>query len=72
MPYYYPLVSQTIRDRKPIIAGLRRLRSGFRQPLNPDAIASIPPRDLRDTLLLATWNIREFDSGKGGQRLGSL
>jgi len=69
MPYYYPLLSQSIRDRKPVIAGLRRLRAGFRQPLHPDAVASIPPRDLRDTLLIATWNIREFDSGKGGQRL---
>ena len=28
----------------------------------------VPPRNLEDSLLLATWNIREFDSTKGGER----
>jgi hypothetical protein len=69
MPYYYPLLRHTIRERKPIIAGLRRLRAGFGQPLHPEQVAPIPERDLRGSLLVATWNIREFDSGKGGQRL---
>lgn len=31
--------------------------------------ASIPGRTLNSKLLLATWNIREFDSSKGGDRL---
>lgn len=31
--------------------------------------ASIPPKSTQDSLLLATWNIREFDSEKGGERL---
>jgi hypothetical protein len=69
MPYYYPLRTRVIKERKPIIDGLARLRSGFSIPLSPEAGAAIPDRDLRSTLLLATWNIREFDSGKGGRRL---
>ena len=27
----------------------------------------VPPRNLQDSLLLATWNIREFDFSKGGR-----
>jgi endonuclease/exonuclease/phosphatase family metal-dependent hydrolase len=30
--------------------------------------SEVPHRDLEDTLLLATWNLREFDSNKGGKR----
>lgn len=69
MPYYYPLLKQTKAQRKPIIAGLQRLRAGFRTPLKPEQINPIPERNLRRNLLIATWNIREFDSGKGGKRL---
>lgn len=67
MPYYYPLTKHPPEARKPILDGIRRLRAGFASPVSPD-IAPIPERDLRGTLLLATWNLREFDSGKGGQR----
>ncbi len=69
MPYYYPLLKLTKAMRKPIIAGLQRLRAGFGTPLSPHLIKPIPERDLRRNLLIATWNIREFDSGKGGKRL---
>ncbi len=69
MPYYYPLLKLTKAMRKPIIAGLQRLRAGFGTPLSPQLIKPIPERDLRRNLLIATWNIREFDSGKGGKRL---
>lgn len=68
MPFYYPLTRLSISQRKPIVAGLKRLRTGFRKPLTPKEIAPIPRRDLRNSLLLATWNIRELDSGKGGPR----
>jgi Endonuclease/Exonuclease/phosphatase family len=68
MPYYYPLLKLTKAARKPIVDGLQRLRSGFQAPINPE-IKPIPARNLRNNLLIATWNIREFDSGKGGKRL---
>ncbi|MCK6545353.1 endonuclease/exonuclease/phosphatase family protein [Myxococcota bacterium] len=68
MPYYYPLLKQPKAERVHTIEGLSRLRAGFEGPLNHD-IRPIPPRDLHKHLLLATWNIREFDSGKGGERL---
>ena len=42
--------------RQRTIAGLQRLR--------PALVAAIPPRTATDTLLLATWNIREFDAGQ--------
>jgi Endonuclease/Exonuclease/phosphatase family len=69
MPYYYPLLKMPKALRAPIISGLQRLRAGFSTPLSPDQIKPIPERDLRRNLLIATWNIREFDSGKGGRRL---
>lgn len=42
------------------IEGIKRLRAGLSE--------QIPARTATDTLLLATWNIREFDSGKYGWR----
>ncbi|SDP39959.1 Endonuclease/Exonuclease/phosphatase family protein [Ralstonia sp. 25mfcol4.1] len=42
------------------IEGLTRLRQALAN--------QIPARTATDTLLLATWNIREFDSGKYGYR----
>ncbi|RZT42027.1 endonuclease/exonuclease/phosphatase family protein [Cupriavidus agavae] len=42
------------------VEGLTRLRAGL--------AAEIPDRTATRTLLLATWNIREFDSGKYGFR----
>lgn len=54
---------QSVNDtvaRHRIVDGLSRLRAGLS--------AQIPARTTTDTLLLATWNIREFDSGKYGWR----
>ena len=63
MPYYAGLKDARYKpaDRKRIVQGLQRLRDGF-------AEQGIPTRSATDTLLLATWNIREFDSGKYGPR----
>lgn len=61
MPYYAGL--KQIKDTKQrlrTIDGLRRLR--------PALSTALPARTATDTLLLATWNIREFDSGKYGYR----
>lgn len=48
------------QQRSRTIAALQRLRSALRKGL--------PNRTANGTLLLATWNIREFDSGKYGYR----
>lgn len=61
MTYYTGL--KQIKDAavcKRTIEGLQRLRLALAQ--------EIPTRTASDTLLLATWNIREFDSGKYGYR----
>lgn len=61
MPDYADL--QDIPDlgqRTRVVEGLQRLR--------PALAEEIPPRTATSTLLLATWNIREFDSGKFGYR----
>src|SRR3546814_13469344 len=60
----------------PFYAGLRRLKPieqartidgllKLKQQLCDDGV---PAKNVDDTLLLATWNIREFDSGKYGAR----
>lgn len=58
MPMYWKLKHAPEADRKRTISSLQRLRSQLD--------AEIPPRSLDDTLLLATWNIRDFDSNKFG------
>ncbi len=61
MPYYAGLKKITdAARRKRTVEGLRRLRPALAQAL--------PARTATDTLMLATWNIREFDSGKYGFR----
>jgi len=61
MPHYAGLEGiEDAAQRQRTIGGLKRLR--------PALAAAIPPRTATDTLLLATWNIREFDSGKYGYR----
>ncbi|MFT3735234.1 MAG: endonuclease/exonuclease/phosphatase family protein [Rhodocyclaceae bacterium] len=47
-------------QRTRTIGGLQRLRAALS--------ATLPVRSMADTLLLATWNIRELDSGKYGFR----
>jgi hypothetical protein len=62
MPFYYSLKQNkhaSIRERT--AAGLLRLRGQF-------TAEGVPDRTVSDTLLLATWNIREFDSAKYGDR----
>lgn len=61
MPYY-PGLKQIpdVETKRRTIDGLKRLRAGL--------AAAIPKRTATDTVLLATWNIREFDSGKYGYR----
>lgn len=54
---------RTIADaaiRTRTVGGLKRLRAAL--------ATEIPTRTAMDTLLLATWNIRELDSGKYGYR----
>jgi endonuclease/exonuclease/phosphatase family metal-dependent hydrolase len=61
MPYYAGLKQiADIKVRSRTVEGLKRLRAGLAE--------SIPPRRQTDSLLLATWNIRELDSGKYGYR----
>jgi endonuclease/exonuclease/phosphatase family metal-dependent hydrolase len=57
MPFYYQMPSG--ENGRRIAAGLLRLR---------DRLDAIPVRTREETLLLATWNIREFDSTKYGLR----
>lgn len=60
MPYYYPLKKQPEDIRRRTAQGILKLREQLRQ--------EVPPRTVSETLLLATWNIREFDSEKYGRR----
>ncbi|MDR0779524.1 MAG: endonuclease/exonuclease/phosphatase family protein [Pseudomonadales bacterium] len=61
MPYYANLKKiQDVKIRHRTIEGLQRLRQALTE--------TIPTRTVTSTLLLATWNIREFDSGKYGYR----
>jgi endonuclease/exonuclease/phosphatase family metal-dependent hydrolase len=60
MPFYYRLHGRNEADRR-TAEGLLRLKDGLDQ-------AGVPPRGVEENLLLATWNIREFDSAKYGIR----
>jgi endonuclease/exonuclease/phosphatase family metal-dependent hydrolase len=63
MPYYASI--RTIEDktaRLRTVGGLQRLREALKSD------GGVPTRTATDTLLLATWNIREFDSRKYGGR----
>ncbi|MEO8080805.1 MAG: endonuclease/exonuclease/phosphatase family protein [Caldimonas sp.] len=61
MPLYDGLLQiEDPTTRRRVVDGLRRLR--------PALSAAVPARTATDTLLVATWNIREFDSGKYGFR----
>jgi len=56
MPFYYTLKRQQAEKRRRTASFLLALREQLRQ--------EIPPRTRSDSLLLATWNIRDFDSNK--------
>lgn len=60
MPFYQYLTNQ-LPDGERIIERLLELRKQLK--------ANVPQRTLEDTLLLATWNIREFDGPKYGRRM---
>jgi endonuclease/exonuclease/phosphatase family metal-dependent hydrolase len=59
MPFYSSLDNRDPADRR-TAEGLLRLRAALAQ--------EIPEKTLDDTLLLASWNIREFGGGKSGGR----
>jgi hypothetical protein len=61
MPFY-----PTLRREEPAIQ--RRAAEGVLR-LKSQLLAEVPPRTVDSTLLLGTWNIREFDSPKYGDRL---
>ncbi|MBR0555130.1 endonuclease/exonuclease/phosphatase family protein [Ciceribacter sp. L1K23] len=59
MPFYSDI--RTIKDqakRNRIVRGLKALREGFADPEH-----GIPSKSADNTLLMASWNIREFDAG---------
>jgi hypothetical protein len=60
MPFYYSLKREPPAVQKRAAEALQQLRASLD--------AAVPPRTISDTLLLATWNIREFDSEKYGAR----
>jgi endonuclease/exonuclease/phosphatase family metal-dependent hydrolase len=60
MPFYDSLDPRSERDRR-TIEGLLRLKKAI-------AEGPLPRRTIDDSLVLATWNIREFDSSKYGWR----
>jgi len=60
MAFYYALRNMSEEVRRRTAEGLLRLRAQLEK--------EVPRRTVTDTLLLATWNIREFDSEKYGFR----
>ncbi|HEV2707821.1 MAG TPA: endonuclease/exonuclease/phosphatase family protein [Pyrinomonadaceae bacterium] len=60
MPIYYS-IDGSKESEKRIAKGLLRLKEAFVKE-------DFPKRNIEETLLLATWNIREFDSTKYGAR----
>lgn len=59
MPMYWQLKRWKTADRERAIDHLTALRKAIAK--------AVPRRTASDTLLLATWNVRDFDSNKFGQ-----
>lgn len=59
MPYYTPLKDLESNDRKRIVSGLKRLRKQLED-------LKFPKKKSSETLILGTWNLRDFDSNKFG------
>lgn len=57
MPYYAPLKSQKLEDRKRIIAGINRIRQKKED-------TNFPSKKTTQSLILGTWNIRNFDDDR--------
>lgn len=60
MPFYYGINGTTEGGRQ-IASGLLRLKDAFTE-------SNLPQRMMGDTLMLGTWNIREFGKSKMGFR----
>jgi hypothetical protein len=60
MPFYYQ-IDNTKESERRIAVNLLKLKKSFID-------SKIPERRVDKTLMLATWNIREFDSAKYGIR----
>lgn len=61
MPYYYPLKRMNSEERARTAAGLLKLRAQLD--------SEIPQKTATDTMLLATWNIREFSDNRRTESL---
>lgn len=61
MPFYHTLEGEPADVRRRTVHGLIRLKDQLRAD-------GVPSRTVDETLLLATWNIREFDSPRYGGR----
>ena len=67
MPLFYDLDGLKAPRRKRIAKHLAALREGLAN--HPDGQnSSVPPRNMSDTLLLATWNLQAFDVGDADNR----
>ncbi|MDP6443123.1 MAG: endonuclease/exonuclease/phosphatase family protein [Pirellulaceae bacterium] len=73
MPFYYSLQDFSEADQPRVAGRLLALRNllefGVGSAGEDDYIAPIPQRTINETLLLATWNIREFDAASYGARV---
>ena len=58
MPYYYGLNSFSKANKARAVPGLQRLRKQLDQEM--------PPKTRNQTLVLGTWNIRNFDDNRFG------
>lgn len=57
MPYYPPLKKLSTKDRNRTVDGLQRLRKQLRDQ-------KFPRKKTSDSLILGTWNIRNFDDDR--------
>lgn len=57
MPYYRPIKNLSAADRKRTVAGIQRLREQF-------ADVRFPSKKTSASLILGTWNIRNFDDDR--------
>lgn len=57
MPYYRPIKDLSVLERKRTIAGIQRLREQF-------AKVKFPSKKASESLILGTWNIRNFDDDR--------
>ncbi len=67
MPYYVKLKSNENDSKKKKVEKLRTINNLIK--LREHLKDTVPKSSLNSNLLLATWNIREFDSGTFGERL---